>query len=171
MNIFLCGMMGSGKTTLGELLAERLQRPFWDLDQELDRTLGYSFHRLVEQQGWLAFRELEYRVCADLARQDGAVIALGGGTVRYAWNRDLLRGRGLLILLEAPLEVLVQRVKKAPRPRVNAGTTVEDDLRHICQEAEQLYADVANHRLRTDQGTMQQQLARLERTVRKHALL
>jgi shikimate kinase len=56
-------MIGSGKTAIGERLAVRLGRAFYDLDREMDQELGYSFHRLVQEQGWLAFRELEYDIC------------------------------------------------------------------------------------------------------------
>ena len=56
-------MIGSGKTTIGEGLAKTLQLDFYDLDQEMDRILGHSFHKLVEDKGWVAFRELEYSIC------------------------------------------------------------------------------------------------------------
>ena len=62
MNVYLSGLIGSGKTTLGRRLAARLGRPFLDLDRELDGDLGRSFHELVREQGWLAFREREYEI-------------------------------------------------------------------------------------------------------------
>src|SRR3972149_5241163 len=88
-------MIGSGKTTLGERLAAPLGRPFLDLDREMDRELGRSFHALVQEQGWLAFREVEYRICKRVAGTNGIVCALGGGTARYEGNRDGLRGSGI----------------------------------------------------------------------------
>ena len=96
-NVYLCGMIGSGKTAIGKRLAAKLGRVFYDLDREMDRELGYSFHRLVQEQGWLAFRELEYDICKRFAEMTGIVAALGGGTPRYAWNRDILRGTGITI--------------------------------------------------------------------------
>ena len=74
-------MIGSGKTTLGERLAARLGRAFVDLDREMDRALGHSFHRLVEERGWLAFRELEYAIVKRLAGMHDVVAALGGGAL------------------------------------------------------------------------------------------
>ena len=151
-NVYLAGMIGSGKTTLGRLLAARLGRPFHDLDRALDAELGRSFHALVREQGWLAFRELEYRICKRFAALRGAVCALGGGTVRYEWNRDALRGTGLVVLLEADLATLARRVRAADRPRVNPGTTLEEDLERIWAASAGVYRGAADLVHRTDQG-------------------
>src|SRR5512136_565569 len=130
-NIYLCGMIGCGKTAIGERLAAKLGRLFYDLDREMDRELGYSFHRLVQDQGWLAFRELEYDICKRFAGIPRIVVALGGGTPRYAWNRDILRGTGVTILLDADQKTLADRVRQADRPRVNPGVSLEEDLERI----------------------------------------
>jgi shikimate kinase len=150
VNVYLAGMIGSGKTVLGERLAERLGRPFVDLDREMDRELGYSFHRLVEERGWLAFRELEYAIVKRFAAMPGVVCALGGGTVRYEWNRDALRGTGLVVLLEADLATLAARVRAADRPRVNAGVSLDEDLAAIWTSSAQLYRAAADLTYRTD---------------------
>jgi shikimate kinase len=152
LNVYLCGLIGSGKTAIGERLAGALGRPFYDLDREMDRQLGYSFHRLVQEQGWLAFRELEYDICKSFSRMQRVVVALGGGTPRYAWNRDVLRGTGIAILLEADLSVLVERVRQADRPRVNPGASLEDDLQRIWSTAGHLYRQAADLVYRTDAG-------------------
>lgn len=151
MNVYLSGLIGSGKTTLGERLAERLRRPFLDLDREMNAALGRSFHGLVRERGWLAFRELEYNIVKRFAARDGALCALGGGTVRYAWNRDALRGTGVLVFLEADLTTLAARVRAADRPRVNAGISLEEDLAAIWSAAEPLYR-AADLTYRTDRG-------------------
>jgi shikimate kinase len=145
-------MIGSGKTAIGERLATKLGRPFHDLDREMDRELGYSFHRLVQEQGWLAFRELEYDICKRFSHMQRVVVALGGGTVRYAWNRDILRGTGITILLDADLKTLADRVRRADRPRVNAGISLEDDLRRIWSTTGHLYRQAADFVYRTDVG-------------------
>jgi shikimate kinase len=150
--VYLCGMIGCGKTAVGERLAGRLSRPFYDLDREMDRELGYSFHRLVAEQGWLVFRELEYRIVKRLAGLPDIVFALGGGTARYAWNVDALRGTGVTILLEADLATLAERVRRADRPRVNQGTSLEQDLERIWETAAHLYRAAADLTYRTDQG-------------------
>jgi shikimate kinase len=151
-NIYLCGMIGSGKTAIGTRLAAKLGRAFYDLDREMERELGYSFHRLVQEQGWLAFRELEYAIVKRLAAMQDIVFALGGGTVRYAWNRDALSGTGITVLLEAGLDVLAERVRRADRPRVNPGVSLEEDLQHIWSSSGEVYRQAANLSYRTDLG-------------------
>lgn len=151
MNVYLSGLIGAGKTTLGERLAARLDRPFLDLDREMDAALGRSFHDLVREEGWLAFRELEYAIVKRFAALERVVCALGGGTVRYAWNRDALRGTGLVVFLEADLATLAARVRAADRPRVNAGTSLEEDLAAIWAAAAPLYR-AADLTYRTDAG-------------------
>ncbi len=145
-------MIGSGKTAIGERLAVRLGRPFLDLDREMDRQLGRSFHDLVREQGWLAFREPEYALCRQFARLERVVVALGGGTVRYAWNTDILRGTGIMILLEADLALLAERVRRADRPRVNPDLSLEEDLQRIWSTASHLYRQAADIIYRTDTG-------------------
>lgn len=152
MNVYLSGMIGSGKTTLGQRLALRLGRPFLDLDREMDRELGRSFHDLVREQGWVPFREREYRIIKRFAASKHTVCALGGGTVRYEWNRDALRGTGVIVLLEADLATLAARVRAADRPRVNPDATLEEDLARIWSDAADLYQGAADIVYRTDAG-------------------
>jgi shikimate kinase len=152
MNIYFCGMIGSGKTAVGEVLAERLGWSFFDLDREMDRELGRSFHELVREQGWLAFRELEYKICKRFSKMDKTVIALGGGTVRYEWNTDILRGTGIMILIESNLATLADRVRRADRPRVNPGVSLEEDLKRIWSTSSHLYRQCADIIYQSDQG-------------------
>lgn len=152
MNIYFCGMIGSGKTAIGTLLAQHLGWPFFDLDREMDNELGRSFHELVREQGWLAFREREYRICKRFAGMNQSVIALGGGTVRYEWNTDILRGTGVMILLEADISILAKRVRGADRPRVNRGISLEEDLKRIWSSSAHLYRQAADLIYRTDTG-------------------
>lgn len=166
-NIYLCGMIGSGKTTIGRRLAEALEWPFCDLDREMDRILGYSFHRLVQEQGWVAFRELEYSICKRLARRERTLICLGGGTVRYEWNMDVLRGTGFFVLLTASLDELVRRVRNEQRPRVNAGASLEEDLRTIWEQSEEKYRRAADQVVDTEGKSIEAVVAELLAVVRR----
>jgi shikimate kinase len=145
-------MIGCGKTVIGIRVAKRLGWSFYDLDREMDREIGRSFHELVREQGWLAFREIEYRIVKRFAGMERAVVALGGGTVRYEWNTDALRGTGIMILLEADEATLIERVRKADRPRVNPGVSLEEDIRRMWANAAHLYRGAADLAYRTDTG-------------------
>ncbi len=112
--------------------------------------MGYSFHKLVQAEGWLAFRELEYSICKRFANIENSIICLGGGTVRYEWNMDVLAGSGSIILLTASLQELIRRVQLADRPRVNVGTTVEEDIRMIWQKSGGKYYHAADVVYATD---------------------
>ncbi|OGP89240.1 MAG: hypothetical protein A2156_07125 [Deltaproteobacteria bacterium RBG_16_48_10] len=83
---------------------------------------------------------------------DHSVIALGGGTARYEWNRDVLKGSGPVILLMTKLKVLAERVKKNDRPRVNPGVSLEQDLSLLWKKFKHLYYLTADFTYRTDQG-------------------
>ena len=165
MNIYFCGMIGSGKTTIGRHLAWILNRDFYDLDQEMDRVLGYSFHVLVEKEGWMPFRELEYSICKRFAELENSIICLGGGTVRYEWNLDVIRGSGLVILLTASLEELVKRVKLADRPRVNVGTSLEEDIQLIWEKSKNKYYSAADVVYPTDQKSIDDEIQDLKKII------
>ncbi len=158
-------MIGSGKTTIGKRLAQTLELDFYDLDQEMDRTLGHSFHQLVEEEGWVAFRELEYSICKRFAKLEKSIICLGGGTVRYEWNLDVIKGSGLVILLTASLEELIRRVKLADRPRVNVATTVEKDIRLIWGKYQDKYYGAADLVYATDQKSIEEEVRELKQIV------
>ena len=168
MNIYFCGLIGSGKTTIGKRLSNILGLKFYDLDQEMDRILGYSFHKLVQEKGWLAFRELEYSICKRFSQCENSIICLGGGTVRYEWNVDVLKGTGLVILLEVPLEELIKRVRLADRPRVNVGTTLEEDIRRIWKESKKKYYSAANIIYQTAQKSIKEEVEDLKLIILEH---
>lgn len=161
MNIYLCGMIGSGKTTVGREACRRTGRPFADLDQEMDRRLGYSFHKLVAEQGWLPFRELEYRICKDFSRLSGTVVCLGGGTVRYEWNLDALAGTGPLVLMEAREETLINRVRQADRPRVNPDADLAGDIHRMWSQFEDRYRSAADFTISTDGRSLEEEVTDL----------
>jgi shikimate kinase/3-dehydroquinate synthase len=114
--------MGAGKSTVGRLLARRLDRPFADSDAEVERRAGCSVRALWERDGEGAFRELEERVARDLLeRGDAPVIALGGGALMADATRALVRQRAFCAWLEVPFSTAWERVEGAPGARPLAG--------------------------------------------------
>ncbi len=104
-NIILIGMPGSGKSTVGKLVAEALSRRFVDTDSEIEKLYGAP-SKIITEQGEGAFREIEKRVVAEVAKESGLVIATGGGVVEREENRDALSQNGKIYLIERDLKSL-----------------------------------------------------------------
>src|SRR5437868_15290814 len=110
LRVYLCGLMGSGKSTVGPLLAARLGASFCDLDAEIERAAGRTVAEVFAAEGEPAFRAREARALyALIERAGGAVIALGGGALGRPENRELVLATGRLIWLDAPTKELVRR--------------------------------------------------------------
>ncbi|MEB0231738.1 shikimate kinase, partial [Undibacterium sp. 10I3] len=96
-NIFLVGLMGSGKTTVGRVLAKKLNKVFIDSDHEIEARTGVSIPVIFEIEGEISFRQREADVIRDLTAQDGIVLATGGGAVLDPASRKYLQERGTVI--------------------------------------------------------------------------
>ena len=112
--IYLVGFMGSGKSTIGKLLAERLGWAFADLDDDIVRTAGKSIQELFDEDGEATFRAVESEVLdqriGEVKTGKPLVLALGGGTFVQPGNREKLAGNGLSVWLDAPFDLVEQRV-------------------------------------------------------------
>jgi shikimate kinase len=118
MKIFLIGYMGSGKTTLGKILAEKLQLPFFDLDEEIEKAHAKSITRLFDEEGEEAFRRFEKDILNNIIqREPDFVMATGGGTPCYFKNLEVMKKNGLTIYLQVALKELVRRNLQAPELR------------------------------------------------------
>ena len=109
-NIILCGFMGTGKSTVGRLIAERLGWRFVDTDQLIEERAGRTVKDIFAQDGEAVFRQWESRICQELAALQKTVIATGGGIVLNPDNRDALARAGLVVCLDAPASEIVARL-------------------------------------------------------------
>ncbi|MDX1692088.1 MAG: shikimate kinase, partial [Acidimicrobiia bacterium] len=107
--LWLVGMMGAGKTTVGWLVADRVGRPFVDLDDDVVAAAGSSIPDIFAMQGETAFRALEHAALMERAGSE-AVVACGGGVVIDERNVARMRAEGVVVWLDAPAEVLRGRV-------------------------------------------------------------
>jgi shikimate kinase len=116
--IFLVGFMASGKSSVGEALAQKLSRPFIDLDKRIEAITERTIADLIENEGEERFRQIESEALRQSAQAAGAVIALGGGAMMRAENRELIAKIGITVWLDAPFELCWQRIQQdsAVRP-------------------------------------------------------
>ncbi len=144
-NIILTGFMGTGKTSVGRYLAERLNRPFVDLDERIVARAGKSIPAIFAEDGEAAFRELEAAACLELAEPQGVVAATGGGAAVNPANRAALSRGGLLICLDAHLEALLVRLEGySGRPMLDGGDLRERVKVLLAQRAD-AYAAITHH--------------------------
>lgn len=108
--IFLIGMMGSGKSTVGAQLAARLALPFLDTDVAIEKMEGKAIQQIFEQEGEVYFRLLEQRFLQNLTH-DVSVVACGGGMPCFFNNMELLQAKGIVVCLDAAPALLYQRIK------------------------------------------------------------
>lgn len=148
MNIFLVGYRGSGKTTVAAALADGLGWQWLDADAELERRQGKTIKEIFAEQGEAAFRDFESETLADLAKLDQHVLALGGGVILREANRQLLKSHGKVIWLEAPADVLWERIQgdattAARRPNLTAQGGIAE-IRTLLAAREPIYAAIAD---------------------------
>lgn len=110
-NIVLCGFMGSGKTTIGRRLAKLTNRRFVDIDRLIEQETGLTIREIFSQKGEQEFRRLESLAAQRLAAQQNLVVATGGGTLLNLENAQALRKTGVIVLLDAPLAAIRNRLK------------------------------------------------------------
>ena len=140
-HLYLIGNMGSGKTTVGRLVAQRLGLPFYDLDQRIEQRTGLSIAEMFAQRGEAAFRAIEREILLETACLPIGVIATGGGVVLSETNRELMRVLGWVIYLRASPETLWQRLQHTTdRPLLRTESPYET-LRAIAQQREPLYQE------------------------------
>jgi shikimate kinase len=143
-NIFLVGMMGAGKTTLGRALAQRLEREFVDSDRVLVERTGVPVATIFEIEGEEGFRRRESTLLAELARRDAWVIATGGGVVLDEANRRLMREAGTVVYLRARLESLWERTRHDANRPLLATADPRSRLAQLLEAREPLYRDCAH---------------------------
>lgn len=147
-NIILAGFMGTGKTVVGKIVAERLGRPFVDLDDQIAAQAGKSIPAIFAEDGEAVFRALESAACEELRAPRALVVAVGGGAVLSPHNRAALSAGGMVICLEAAPEALARRLGEAPgRPMLApaTGETVAQRIEALLAERASAYAILPYH--------------------------
>jgi shikimate kinase len=143
-NIFLVGLMGAGKTSVGRMLARRLHKDFYDTDAEIERMTGVKIPVIFDIEGEPGFRVREEKMLDQLTAKHGIVLATGGGAVLSAVNRDRLRQHGRVIYLRATPEDLWRRTRRdRNRPLLQTANPLEK-LKELHAQRDPLYSEVAD---------------------------
>lgn len=143
-NIYLVGLMGAGKTSVGRLLAKRLGKVFYDCDQEIERATGVKIPVIFEIEGEAGFRAREAKLLAELVSRENIVLATGGGAVLSAANRKLLAGNGIVVYLRAATADLARRTRyDRNRPLLSTADPFAR-LEQLFAERDPLYREIAD---------------------------
>lgn len=143
-SIFLVGLMGAGKTTVGKLLAKHLGKTFVDADHEIEARTGVKIPVIFEIEGEAGFRKREESVIAELAGRPNIVLGTGGGAILSERTRELLRTQGTVVYLRGMPEQLYERTRHDKnRPLLQTGDPLTK-LRELFAQRDPLYREVAD---------------------------
>jgi len=139
--IVLVGLMGAGKTSIGRLLAKRLELEFIDADHEIEQAAQCSIEQIFERHGEAEFRDGEQRVIARLLTAPTHVLATGGGAFMTKDTRDAIRGRGISVWLRADLDLLLRRVSRRKNRPLLRNENPRQTLEKLMEERYPVYAE------------------------------
>jgi shikimate kinase/3-dehydroquinate synthase len=168
-NIFLVGLMGSGKTTVGRALAKKLNKRFFDSDHEIEARTGASIPLIFEIEGEAAFRQREADMICDLTQHEGIVLATGGGSILDPRSREYLKSRGTVIYLRAGVNSILQRTGHDRNRPLLQTPDPRGRLEQLTVQRDPFYREVADIIIETGrpnvQSLVQTIVAKLESLV------
>ena len=152
MNLVLIGYRGTGKSTVGRLVAEQLNFNRVETDAEITRQAGLSIPEIVRQHSWEYFRDLESRVVAEVCALDNTVIDCGGGVVTRPGNVEALKKSGIVFLLKADIRDIVRRISRSThRPSLTGDKSITAEVEEVLREREPLYLAAADYSIDTSE--------------------
>lgn len=148
-NIYLIGLMGAGKTTIGRQLARALQLPFYDSDKAIEEQTGVDIPTIFEYEGEEGFRNREEKMIQELTQIEGIVLATGGGAILREDNRKALKENGFIVYLNCSVDKILQRTKRDnKRPLLNTDKPRER-VEKLFAERESFYLNCADYTIET----------------------
>ncbi len=157
MNIVLIGYRGTGKSTVGRLLAARLGRTLVSTDAEIVARAKRAIPEIVAQEGWDYFRDLESDICRELASRDQLVIDTGGGAILRPQNVEALKQSGRLFWLTASVETIATRIGgDNQRPSLTGTKSFVDEIADVLRERTPKYQAATDHVVATDDRSIDQ---------------
>ncbi|MDZ8184284.1 MAG: shikimate kinase [Nostoc sp. ChiSLP02] len=157
VNLYLIGMMGVGKTTVGRLLAQQLGYGFVDTDDVIAKAAGKSINQIFSQEGEATFRQLESDVLSQVCAFTKLAIATGGGIVLRRENWSYLH-HGLIVWLDAPVELIYSRLAEDTTRPLLQDVDAQEKLRSLLEQRQGLYSQ-ADLRITISEGETPEQIA------------
>ena len=139
--ISLTGMMGSGKTSIGKILAKKISLPFYDSDDDIEDKLKIKISEIFEKYGESWFREQEEKICNDILQKEKFVLALGGGAITNKLIRDNIAKNSFLVYLKTDENILFERLKNDKSRPLLKGSNLKKKISSILKDREKLYSE------------------------------
>ncbi|MGZ5049613.1 MAG: shikimate kinase AroK [Methylobacter sp.] len=152
-NIYLVGLMGAGKTTIGRQLAKALKLPFYDSDKAIEERTGVDIPTIFEFEGEEGFRDREQKMIQQLTQMRGIVLATGGGAILREENRRLLKENGFIVYLQCSVERILERTRRDTQRPLLKTDNPRERIQSLFVQREPLYLECADFKV--DTGTMQ----------------
>ena len=166
-NIYLVGMPGAGKTTVGRQLARRMQRSFIDADHEIEARTGVRIPLIFDIEGEQGFRDRESRVISELANESNLIVATGGGAVLSPENRTALKQGGTVVYLHVAPRLLFERTRLDPnRPLLQVADPMQK-IEELFAQRDPLYREVADIVINSMGGSINHLVKQVERELHK----
>lgn len=157
MNIVLLGYRGTGKTSVGKKLAEKLDRRFTGTDELIIKKAGMSIPKIVDNYGWDVFRNIESEVVKEVSKKDNWIIDTGGGVVLRRINVKNLKKKGMLILLKADIKTIINRIKHdKERPSLSGRKSFIEEVEEVLKQRSKKYEEAADYTIDTTILTIDQ---------------
>jgi|TARA_B100002003_G_scaffold116765_1_gene107840 shikimate kinase len=142
-NIFLIGPMGSGKTSVGIIVANMLSKKFFDTDSEIESITGVNIAYIFDIEGELGFRKREEKVVAEVTQRQNIVLATGGGAVESSNSRQRIKDNGFVVYLETNIEDQLKRAKPNNRRPLLKTSNPEQKLKELAIKRKEFYESIA----------------------------
>ena len=138
-NITLCGMMGSGKSAVGKILAKKINFNFIDTDKLIEEKTGKSISEIFDEDGENKFRKLEQTIICDILQNKKIIVSLGGGAIINSETRKIINKNSFSIYLNVKIDILKKRLKKSRNRPLIFGKDLHQTLTELLKKREKFY--------------------------------